>query len=266
MTDSKKSSLFFKKLGQKNNKLVFVHGLLGFWRNFYSISRAFQEDYTCLLYDQRGHGSSPHASSYKLEELAEDLKLLIKSLNLKSVNLVGHSLGGYVSSYLAYKEPQLIERLILVDSSPWPKKERAKEIIQLLKGLPDQFKNRESAKAFFNELVQASKLSQTMSFFLMANLQKNRSGSMEFVFDKKGLLKIPEEVRQLDYALCLKSFKRPVLVLRGEHSKHFSREDFEETKKLNPLIQAFEIADSGHWLHAQQPKEFIKRLQSFLLS
>ena len=269
MSDSSKTSLFFKIIGQKTKQhdknLVFVHGLLGFWRNFYSISKAFQEDYTCVLYDQRGHGLSLHDSSYKVEELAEDLKQLIASLNLKSVNLVGHSLGGYVSSYLAYKEPQLVEKLILVDCCPWPKKERAVEIIQLIKGLPDQFESKVSAKAFFDTLVKNQKLSQTMAFFLMANLEKKTTGSIKFIFDKEGLLNIPQQVRQLDYPFFLESLKIPILILRGEYSRHFSKIDFEKTKNLNPLIQAFEISDSGHWLHVQQPQEFIKTLKIFLI-
>ena len=270
MSDSSKTSLFFKIVGKKTRQhdknLIFVHGLLGFWRNFYVISKAFQEDYTCVLYDQRGHGLSPHDSSYKVEELAEDLKQLIASLNLNSVNLVGHSLGGYVSSYLAYKEPQLVERLILVDCCPWPKEERAEEIIQLIKGLPDQFENKISAKAFFDKLVKNQKLSQTMAFFLMANLEKKTTGSIKFIFDKEGLLNIPRHVRQLDYSFFLKSLKVPILILRGGGSKHFSKIDFEKTKKLNSLIQAFEISDSGHWLYAQQPQEFIKTVKNFLIS
>jgi len=260
------SSLFYKKVGEtKSQNLVFVHGLLGFWRNFYSISKVFQDDYNCLLYDQRGHGSSPHFSSYKIEEFAKDLKHLIESLNLKSVNLVGHSLGGYVASHLAYKEPHLIEKLILVDSCPWPKKERAEEIVQFLKSLPDEFENKAKAKMFFDDLVKKQSLTPVMAFFLMANLeQKDSSLTMSFRFDKKGLLSVPEEVRRLDYPLFLKSFKKSVLILGGEHSKHFSKEDLMRTKKLNSLIQAVEVGESGHWLHAQQPKDFIQKLQNFL--
>ena len=260
--------LFYKKTGketeQNQKNLVFLHGLLGFWRNFYSISKAFEESYSCLLYDQRGHGSSPHFSSYRIEEFAQDLKELVAFLNLKSVTLIGHSLGGYVASYFTYKEPQLVERLILVDCCPWPNRERAGEIIQLIKELPSEFENRESAKTFFDELVQNQQLSQTMAFFLMANLEKKRTGSIQFVFDKEGLLSIPEQVRKWDYPSFLQALNIPILSLRGEFSKHFSKSDFEKTKSLNPKIQTLEIPESGHWLHAQQPQAFIKAVQNFL--
>lgn len=256
--------LFFKKIGQGQKNLVFVHGLLGFWRNFYTISKAFEESYACLLYDQRGHGDSPHYSSYKIEEFAQDLKRLLESLNLNSVNLVGHSLGGYVSSYFAYKEPQLVKKLILVDTCPWPQEERVEEILRLLKNLPDQFESREAAKTFFDKLTQNKKLSQMMAFFLTANLEKKTAGAVKFRFDKEGLLSVPQEVRKLDYPFFLKSLNIPILCLRGEFSRHFSKSDFEKTKSLNPLIQTIKISASGHWLHAQQPKKVIKTIKDFL--
>ena len=254
--------LFFKKIGQGQKKLVFLHGLLGFWRNFYSISKSFQKNYNCLLYDQRGHGDSPHYSSYKIEEFAEDLKPLI--LNFSPANLIAHSLGGYIATYFSYKNPHLVEKLILIDSCPWPNKETGGEIIQLIQSLPESFENRESAKAFFDKMVQNKQLSQTMNFFLMANLKKESTGFMKFKFDKKGLVNVPLEVRNWDYPSLLKSLKIPVLFLRGEFSKHFSKSDFEKTKKLNPLIQAIEIPDSGHWLHAQQTQKVTQILKEFL--
>ena len=267
MSFSGKTTLFFKQIGQdKEKNLVFVHGLLGFWRNFYSISKTLEQEYHCLLYDQRGHGSSPQSSSYRLEDFAQDLKNLILELKLKPVFLVGHSLGGYVASYLAFKEPALVEKLVLVDSCPWPKKEKAEEIIQLLKGLPSGFSNRESAKSFFKGLVRDKKISSTMSFFLMANLEKNQTGPVSFVFDKQGLESLPREIRKHDYSVFLKSFHRPILSLRGEFSAHYLKSDLEKTKAISPFIQTMEIPASSHWLHAQQPEAFIKALRTFLNS
>ncbi|MCZ0933492.1 MAG: alpha/beta hydrolase, partial [Oligoflexia bacterium] len=111
------NKLNYKKLGSGDQALVFAHGILGYWRNFYSVSQAFKEDCACLLYDQRGHGLSFHKEPYTVEELAQDLKELLEFLDLKSVVLAGHSLGGWVCLYLAYKEPDLVKKLIVIDSS-----------------------------------------------------------------------------------------------------------------------------------------------------
>ena len=258
------NKLNYRKLGQEKKTLVFTHGILGYWRNFYSISQKFKEDYTCLLYDQRGHGLSFHKSPYTVEELAQDLKDLLEFLKLKSVVLAGHSLGGWVCSYLAYKEPELIEKLIVVDSSPWPKDSAVDEIRRILSYLPESFPSREKAREFFSQAVEEQVFSQQLSDFLMGSLEKKTLGAVRFLFDKKGLLQLLSAVRHLDYPSMIKELKIPVLFLRGEHSSHFSRWDLAQTLKLNPLIKGVEVKDSGHWLHAEQPQEFIKIVKSFL--
>ena len=258
------NKLNYRKLGQGGKTLVFVHGILGYWRNFYSISQAFTEDYTCLLYDQRGHGLSFNKAPYTVEELAQDLKELLEFLKLKSVILVGHSLGGWVCAYLAYKEPGLVEKLIVVDSSPWPKDSAGDEIKQILSYLPGSFASREKAREFFNQAVKKKVFSQQLSNFLMGSLERKSTGSVRFLFDKKGLLQLLSAVWQLDYPSMIQELKIPILFLRGEHSSHFSKEDMEKTLKLNSLIQGVEIKDSGHWLHAEQLKEFVKTVKIFL--
>ena len=256
--------LNYKKIGQGDKALVFSHGVLGYWRNFYSISQAFKEDYTCLLYDQRGHGLSFHKEPYTVEELARDLKELLEFLKLKSIVLVGHSLGGWVCMNLAYREPELVKKLIVVDSSPWPKDSVGEEIRQILSYLPESFANREKARGFFNQAVREKIFSQQLSHFLMGSLDKKSKGRVRFLFDQKGLLQLLSAVRQLDYPSLIKELKIPVLFLRGERSSHFSKSDLDQTLKLNPLIQGIEIKNSGHWLHAEQPKEFIETVKSFL--
>ena len=258
------NELNYRKLGQGDRTLVFVHGVLGYWRNFYSISQAFKENYTCLLYDQRGHGLSFHKAPYTVESMAQDLKELLGFLKLKSVVLVGHSLGGWVCLYLAYKEPDWVKRLVVVDSSPWPKDSAGEEIKQILSYLPESFASRKKAREFFNKAVEEAVFSQSLSNFLMGSLEKKSLGAIRFVFDKKGLLPLLSAVRRLDYPSMIKALKIPALFLKGEHSSHFSKEDLGRVLKLNPLIQAIEIKNSGHWIHAEQPAEFIESVKSFL--
>ena len=251
-------------LGQGDKTIIFVHGILGYWRNFYSISQAFKENYSCLLYDQRGHGLSFHKEPYTVEELAQDLKELLEFLKLKSVVLAGHSLGGWVCSYLSCQEPDLVEKLIVIDSSPWPKASAGNEIRSILSFLPESFSSRSQAREFFKQAVKDQVFSQQLSDFLMGSLEKKLTGRLRFLFDKKGLLQLLPAVRRLDYPSIIKELTAPILFLRGEHSLHFPKEDAEEALKLNSAIQLLEIKNSGHWLHAEQPQEFIKAVKQFL--
>ncbi|MCZ0933493.1 MAG: alpha/beta hydrolase, partial [Oligoflexia bacterium] len=138
------------------------------------------------------------------------------------------------------------------------------EIKQILSYLPESFSSRENAREFFNQAVKKAVFSPQLSNFLMGSLERKSKDAVRFLFDKKGLLQLLSDVRLLDYSSMIKALKIPVLFLRGERSSHFSRADMERTLKLNPLIQGREVKNSGHWLHAEQPQEFIKAVKGFL--
>lgn len=51
--------------------------------------------------DARNHGDSPHTTDQTYALMAEDVKLLMKSMNVKKASLIGHSMGGRTMMYLA---------------------------------------------------------------------------------------------------------------------------------------------------------------------
>ena len=259
------NQIYYKLIGKgAAQPLVFIHGIFGFWRNFYSISQTFKKNHTSLLYDQRGHGQSFHKEPYTVRQLSQDLKDLLDFLKWNPVILVGHSLGGYVACLLACYYPQYVKKMIIVDSSPWPLAQSRKKIEDLLLNLPQSFPDRAQARIFFKQSVKNNIFSQAIADLLMANLEKNSKSHLKFLFDTQGLLKLLNNVRAWDYPSLIKDLKIPILVLRGERSTHFLRSDFEKTLKLSPRIKGKEIKDSGHWLHSEQPQNFIKALAEFL--
>lgn len=258
-----KNKIYYRLTGE-GQPLVFIHGILGFWRNFYSISQAFKKNYISLLYDQRGHGRSLHKEPYTVLQLAQDLKDLLEHLQWSKVILVGHSLGAYVSFLFAHHYPEYVKKMIVVDATPWPLFVSAGRIKSILLNLPDSFPDRSKSREFFKQSVQNDIFSKDMADFLMASLEQKNDGVMTFLFDKKGLLKLLINVRENDYSSPVKTLKVPTLVLRGEHSTHFLRSDFKKTLELNSFITGREITNSGHLIHSEQPKAFIKALKEFL--
>lgn len=244
--------------------LVFIHGILGFWRNFYSISKTFTSTHTVLLYDQRGHGRSFHKGPYTLRQFVLDLKQLLTELKWKQVTLIGHSLGGYVSYLFAHQYPHLIKKMVIVDASPWPPEIQRKKIQNILLNLPSSFSDRNQAKDFFKQAVEKNVFSKTIASFLMASLEKKSQKTLEFLFDREGLLKLLKNVRKYDIFSFAKDIQIPSLILRGENSHHFLHKDFEKILQLNPFFTGKEIKNSGHWLHSEQPQIFIKCLKDFL--
>ena len=255
--------LFYKKVGQ-GKALVFLHGLLGFHRNFHSIALALEKDYESLLYDQRFHGRSVKEGPFTLERLALDLKELLDHLGLKKIYLVGHSLGGYVGAYFTHLYQDYVEKLVIVDSNPWPKKERFEEIETMLKLLPSSFKSREEMEAFFEEKVEKGEIVRRMAGFLKASIDR---GTLSFVFNPPDILKLLEDTRRVKPLPVLEKITSPTLILRGERSNYFESEEFLRLKSLNlKNYSLLEIKGAAHWIHSDKPLEFKKALLQFFSS
>ena len=72
-----------------------------------------------VRYDTRGHGASPVPDGpYSLDDLADDVIALLDRLGLERVHFVGLSLGGMTGMRLAARDPERIERLVVLCTSP----------------------------------------------------------------------------------------------------------------------------------------------------
>ena len=80
-----------------------------------------------LTLDQRGHGDSGWAATgYARDRFVEDLDAFIKSLGFGKVVLAGLSMGGWNALLYATANPDVVERIIIVDIAP----ERSEEALR----------------------------------------------------------------------------------------------------------------------------------------
>lgn len=79
------------ELGDGDRTAILVHGMMSSARTWVRFAPVLAErGYRVLMPDLRGHGSSPHASSYTGDEFAADL---VESLPTGADVAIGHSLG-----------------------------------------------------------------------------------------------------------------------------------------------------------------------------
>ena len=78
------------------------------------------ERFRPISVDLRGHGESPWdpLGRYDLGDYAQDLPQLLDALEIDRTVVVGHSLGGNVSTLFAAAEPERVLALALVDTGP----------------------------------------------------------------------------------------------------------------------------------------------------
>jgi 3-oxoadipate enol-lactonase len=98
--------------------LVLLH-CLGVDRHFWDFADALSDRFTILTYDLPGHGESPvPPASYTIEDLSGQLAELLRRDGVARAHVAGISLGGLIAQHFAATQPQMVERLILIDTTP----------------------------------------------------------------------------------------------------------------------------------------------------
>ncbi|TCD14963.1 alpha/beta fold hydrolase [Oricola cellulosilytica] len=113
--------IHFTEAGSGENTMVFSHGLLMSGEMFANQIAHFKDRYRCITFDHRGQGkSSVTKSGYDIDTLTEDAIRLIERLDAAPCHFVGLSMGGMVGMRIALRRPDLLNSLILIDTSAEP--------------------------------------------------------------------------------------------------------------------------------------------------
>jgi pimeloyl-ACP methyl ester carboxylesterase len=71
-----------------------------------------------ITFDNRGVGASQGKTPDSVEAMAQDAVAFIRALGFDQVDLLGFSLGGFVSQVIAQREPALVHKIILAGTGP----------------------------------------------------------------------------------------------------------------------------------------------------
>lgn len=112
--------------GSGPETIVFSHSYLLDNTHFRPQLDRLQDRYRCVAFDHRGHGESEKiAGRYGMEDLYADTVAFLETVVVDPCHFVGLSTGGYVGVRLAYRRPDLLRSLVLMDTSAdaeaaWP--------------------------------------------------------------------------------------------------------------------------------------------------
>jgi len=110
----------YRRLGQQDGiPLVFlqhVTGTMDHWDP--AVVDGFAESRPVILFDNAGVSRSTGVTPKTVAEMATQAAGLLRALDLTRVDLLGFSLGGFVSQMLAADYPELVRRLILAGTGP----------------------------------------------------------------------------------------------------------------------------------------------------
>ncbi|MFT6149648.1 MAG: pimeloyl-ACP methyl ester carboxylesterase, partial [Saprospiraceae bacterium] len=109
--------LNYKQFGQ-GEPIIILHGLFGTLDNWQTIAKQLAEHYMVYIIDQRNHGKSPHDDAFSYQILADDLKHFMESKWIYKATIIGHSMGGKTAMRFALDNPDMVDKLVIVDIAP----------------------------------------------------------------------------------------------------------------------------------------------------
>ncbi|WP_370173831.1 alpha/beta fold hydrolase [Leeuwenhoekiella palythoae] len=241
---------------------VILHGFLGMGDNWKTLANQFAEaGYQMHLVDQRNHGRSFHSDTFNYEVLAEDLKNYCQEHDLKDIVLLGHSMGGKTAMLFAMRYPEYINKLIIADIAP---KYYAPHHQQILKGLTALSENHEArtsrgnADDFLKEYISDWGTRQ----FLLKNLYWQKDKTLAL---RVNLPVLKREVEAIGEGLPTQTvYEGATLFLNGLKSDYITEDDKPLIKAHFPAAEIIGIEKAGHWLHAENPKDFYAEVMKFL--
>ncbi len=214
---------------------VFVHGFGGQAAQWHYQMQKFAVENRVIALDLRGHGlSDKPGKGYDMPQVIEDLETALTLLKVKGkIVLVGHSFGGAVVTEYALKNPDRVERLVLIATA-------------------GQFK-----------LQSALKLALSLPVWLLKIAEP---------FTRRWLFAPPHALKAF-YANNMaiwngwekfRSIVVPTLVLRGHRDIVFERPLFEQVAGSVPGAEEADIGVSGHMVMLERREAVNRSLERFL--
>ena len=240
--------------------ILILHGLFGSKQNWQSIARQISEQCQVFTLDLRNHGESGHHDDMTYHAMADDVFRFISEYSLENVTVIGHSMGGKVAMRMALQHPEIIKRLVIIDIAPVKYDHGFNDLIDSLKALPlDQISSRQEADEHLRATVQPESLRQ----FLLQNLKNSADGfswriNLDAIQDNiEALMDFPVDPDVMQY-------QNSVLFLKGEKSDYIKHEYERTIFKIFSRALFITVADTGHWLHAENPNFVVQEIRKFI--
>ncbi|WP_397364779.1 alpha/beta fold hydrolase [Olleya sp. R77988] len=251
--------LLHSKIIGQGQPFVILHGFLGMSDNWKTLGNKFSEHFEVHLIDQRNHGRSFHDDNFYYEVLTEDLKHYFDTHNIKNAVLLGHSMGGKTAMQFATQFPELVNKLIVADISPRFYPIHHDAILAGLSSLDfETLKSRTEADKQLSNYVSDFGTRQ----FLLKNLYWIEKGKLALRINLAALI---DNVSEVGEALPLHAkFEGDTLFLKGDKSEYIGTQDEAIIKNHFPEAKIVSIANAGHWLHAENPKDFYEEVIQFI--
>ena len=247
-------NIFSEIRGKGDTTLIFLHGWCGdheYWKHQADV---FAANYRLIALDQAGHGESgKNRETWTVSGLAKDVESIVKTLDLKRVILVGHSMGGPVALIAAKRMPGKVIGVIGVDTLQNAEVKMPEEVTKkFLADFATDFKG--TMRSGF-DLMLTERTDAELKNWLLTRAEAQ---------NQKMALALMRDLFELDVKALLKEARVPVRCINSAGGYQLFRATDIEINKKYADYDAVTIENVGHYPMLEKPAEFNEKLRNVL--
>ncbi len=238
-----------------NPPLLIAHGLYGSARNWGVIARRLSDERQVIAVDMRNHAYSKWDASHGYPDLADDLAEVIAQVG-GPVDVVGHSMGGKAAMTLALMHGAQVRKLVVADIAPVTYSHSQIQFIEAMRAVDLSCVTRRSDAE--QQLAELGVEKALQSFFT----QSLDVSGQRWLLNLDGLAN--EMAKIMGFPVLDATWYGPALFLSGGASDYVLPQHRDKIRALFPAAKFAKIPGTGHWLHAEKPREFEAAVRTFL--
>ena len=227
--------------------ILFVHGAGGSQFIWSYQKTFFEKRYHPIALELSGHGESGGRGEDEIGRYADHIHSFLKTLGLRKVFLVGHSMGGAIVQTLALTHPEVIHGIVLVGTGA-----RLKVVPEILNGIKNNFEEtvRKIARFAYSPKVSSDLIEQGIENLLQCSPQVLYGDFL--ACDRFDLTKEVEKI------------ELPTLVLCGDEDQltPVKYSEFLQSRILRSKLEI--IPGAGHMVMIEAPEGFNRKVEEFI--
>ena len=238
--------------------ILLLHGTSTSGDSFREVMQGLENNHYLIAPDIPGFGQSAETDPYSLDHLIEWLASLIDRLDFTSVDLVGHSFGGFLAAAYAIAYPEDVSKLLLM--SPALLVGQSVPPIARRIGVPERAVRAgiSLSRIMLERLIriqfyQPERMEESVWERRRADYSRARASAAAV-----------SAVASEDLTPYLSRLDKPTLVIWGEDDPVLSPSQAERLEKLLKDAQLQMLSECGHIPMIEQKEKVIELSKAFL--
>jgi pimeloyl-ACP methyl ester carboxylesterase len=249
---------------QKGTPVVLLHGFASSMHWWTPLVERLGRDFRLIRIDLLGHGGSEKPDKgYSIGHQAEQVLRVLTLLRVERAVIVGHSMGGMVTTALAERDPRRVEGMVLIDTPPDKDSGELPFTARLgfvpvigeavRRVVPDRIVRKGLESEFANGFEVPDQFVKDFRKMTYTSYDESHNAADDFVSERS----IPAR---------LAATGKPLIVIYGAEDELVDPKSIREYANGVPGVGTRTIPEAGHSPMVDQPGETARVIRAFVRS